>query len=430
VDLLIKGARVVDPAKRIDKKLDILIENGKISKLAPKISLKKSNVKIIEAAGKVVTPGIIDMHTHLREPGREDEETIATGTRAAAAGGITSVVCMPNTQPVIDNQAEIELILTKAQQEGLVNVFPVGAITKGSLGEELSPIGELREAGAVAISDDGKPVINSQIMRRVLEYAKMFKLTVISHCEDLNLSAEGVMNEGYNSTILGLRGIPKEAEEIMVARDIKLAEMTGGHLHIAHVSTAGSVDLVRKAKRKNIKVTAETCPHYFTLSDDAVSTFDTNTKINPPLRTKEDIRAIKAGLKDGTIDCIATDHAPHLDTEKNQEYDLAPFGIIGLETLLPLIITELVNNKVLTLSEAIRKITINPAKILNLNKGTLAPGSDADITIIDLNLQKTVSDFESKSKNSPFTGRLLKGFPIITLVKGRIVMQNGKIIEN
>lgn len=429
MDLIVKDGRIIDPAKRINKKLDLLIENGKISKLSPKIIPKKSNVKIIDAAGKVVVPGIIDMHTHLREPGREDEETIATGTRAAAAGGVTSVVCMPNTQPVIDNQAQIELILTKAQQEGLVNVFPVGTITKGSLGEELAPIGELQRAGAVAISDDGKSVMNSQIMRRVLEYAKMFNLTVISHCEDLNLSANGVMNEGYNSTILGLRGIPKEAEEIMVARDIKLAEMTGGHLHIAHVSTAGSVDLIRKAKRKNIKVTAETCPHYFTLSDEAVSAFDTNTKINPPLRTKEDIKAIKEGLKDGTIDCIVTDHAPHLDTEKNQEYDLAPFGIIGLETLIPLIITELVDKKVLSLSEAIRKITINPAKILNLKKGTLAPGTEADLTIIDLNLERTIATFESKSNNSPFIGRKLKGFAVATIVKGRIVMQDGKIIE-
>ncbi len=429
MDLLIKGARVIDPAEKIDRKIDILIENGKIVKLSSKIILKRSNVKIIDAQGKVVVPGIIDMHTHLREPGREDEETIATGTRAAAVGGITSVVCMPNTQPVIDNQAQIELILNKVQKEGLINVFSVGAITKGMLGEELSPIGELQKAGAVAISDDGLPVMNSQIMRRALEYAKIFNLPVISHCEDLDLSSDGVMNEGYNSTILGLRGIPKEAEEIMVARDIKLTEMSGGHLHIAHVSTAGSVDLIRKAKKQKISVSCETCPHYFTLSDEVVSNFDANTKINPPLRTSKDIKAIKEGIKDGTIDCIASDHAPHLDTEKNQEYELAPFGIIGLETLIPLTITELVEKNVLSLPEAIEKITINPAKILNLNKGTLALGSDADLTIIDLNLEKTITHFTSKSKNSPFIGRKLKGFAVLTMVKGKIVMQNGEILD-
>ncbi len=427
MNLLVKGARVIDPSKKLDKKIDILIENGKIAKLSQNILSKKANVKVIDAKGKVVIPGIIDMHTHLREPGREDEETIATGTRAAAAGGVTSVVCMPNTQPVIDNQAQVELILNKAQKEGLVNVFVVGAITKASKGEELAPIGELQRAGAVAISDDGNPVMNSQIMRRALEYSKMFKLPVISHCEDLDLSKDGVMNEGYNSTILGLRGIPTESEEIMIARDIKLAQMTGGYLHIAHVSSKDSVNLIRKAKKQKIKVSCETCPHYFTLSDDAVVTFDTNTKIKPPLRTKEDIRAIKQGIKDGTIDCIATDHAPHLDMEKNQEYELAPFGIIGLETLVPLIITELVDKKVLSLPEAIKKVTINPARVLNLKKGTLSVGSNADLTIIDLNLEKTISTFMSKSKNSPFIGRKLKGFAILTMVNGKIAMQDGKI---
>ena len=427
MNLLVKGARVIDPSKKLDKKIDILIENGKIAKLSQNILSKKANVKVIDAKGKVVIPGIIDMHTHLREPGREDEETIATGTRAAAAGGVTSVVCMPNTQPVIDNQAQVELILNKAQKEGLVNVFVVGAITKASKGEELAPIGELQRAGAVAISDDGNPVMNSQIMRRALEYSKMFKLPVISHCEDLDLSKDGVMNEGYNSTILGLRGIPTESEEIMIARDIKLAQMTGGYLHIAHVSSKDSVNLIRKAKKQKIKVSCETCPHYFTLSDDAVVTFDTNTKIKPPLRTKEDIRAIKQGIKDGTIDCIATDHAPHLDMEKNQEYELAPFGIIGLETLVPLIITELVDKKVLSLPEAIKKVTINPARVLNLKKGTLSVGSNADLTIIDLNLEKTISTFMSKSKNSPFIGKKLKGFAILTMVNGKIVMQDGKI---
>ncbi|MDD5492738.1 MAG: dihydroorotase, partial [bacterium] len=378
--ILIKGGRVIDPANRIDAQKDIYIEEGVIKKVGSNIKVNKPNVKVIDARGKVVTPGLIDMHTHLREPGREDEETIASGTRAACKGGFTSICCMPNTQPVTDNQAQVELILSKAQKEGWVNVYPIGAITKGLQGEEMSPIGELKKAGVAGITDDGKTVYNSLIMRRALEYSKMFKLPVISHCEDTDLSAEGLINEGYISTILGMRGIPRQAEEVIVSRDIQLAEMTGGHLHIAHVSTEGSVGMIRRAKRMNIKITAETAPHYFTLTDEAVKTYNTNTKMNPPLRTKKDVQAIKHGLQDGTIDCIASDHAPHLEDEKNQEYELAPFGIIGLETMLPLIITELVDKKVLTLREAIKKLTVNPARILGLNKGTLSPGADADIT--------------------------------------------------
>ena len=427
--ILIKGGRVVDPANRIDAPKDIYIEEGVIKKVSAGIKLNKPNVKVIDATGKIVVPGLIDMHTHLREPGREDEETIDSGTRAACKGGFTSICCMPNTQPVIDNQAQVEFIRAKAQKEGWVNVYPVGAITKGIAGEELSPIGELKKAGVVGITDDGEPVANSMIMRRALEYSKMFKLPVISHCEDKNLSVDGLINEGYVSTILGLRGIPRQAEEIIVSRDIMLAAMTGGFLHIAHVSTAGSVDMIRRAKRMNIKISAETAPHYFTLTDEAVKAYNTNTKMNPPLRTKNDVKAIKQGLKDGTIDCIACDHAPHLDEEKNQEYELAPFGIIGLETSLSLILTELVGKKILTLREAIKKITVNPARILGLNKGTLSPGADADITIIDPKLTRKITSFESQSKNSPFLGQTLKGFAVYTIVGGRISLAEGELVS-
>lgn len=433
--LLIKGGRVIDPASKVDKIADILIENTKIASIgkisgtrdevhpAPNLMRGKRDTRVIDARGKIVIPGLIDMHTHLREPGHEEEETIATGTQAAAKGGITTVCCMPNTHPVIDNQTTVEFILLKAKNEGKVNVLPVGAITKGSLGEELSEIGELKKAGVVAISDDGEAVMNSLIMRRALEYAKMFDLPVISHCEDKNLSKDGVMNEGYISTILGLRGIPKEAEEVMVARDIILAELTGGHLHIAHISTAGSVELIRQAKKRGIKVTCETAPQYFTLTEETVSQFDTNTKVNPPLRTKLDLEAIKEGLKDGTIDCIATDHAPHTEEEKNKEYDLAPFGIIGLETLFSLIITELVNKKILSLIEAIAKVTVNPARILGLNYGELKVGFPADITIVDLNKKWKIKNFVSKSKNSPFLGWQVEGMVATTIVNGKIVYE-------
>ncbi|GHT51431.1 dihydroorotase [Endomicrobiia bacterium] len=419
--LQIKNIRIVDPSQKKDSVGNVFIENGKIvSKLSGNVD------KEIDGRGKIAVPGLIDVHSHLREPGQEDKETIYTGTRSAAKGGITTVFCMPNTKPVIDNAPAAEFILLKAQKEGLVNVLPIGCATKGSEGMELSEIGVLKKAGVVAISDDGLPISNSQIMRRALEYTKMFKLPVISHSEDKELSKNGVMNEGKNSTILGLRGIPRQAEEVMVSRDIMLAELTGGYLHIAHVSTAGSVGLVRQAKEKGIKVTAETCPHYFTLTDDIVKVYDANTKMNPPLREQKDVDAIKQGLADGTIDCIATDHAPHIQEEKSREFDLAPFGIIGFETALSLILNELVDKGVLSLSDAIAKMTLNPAKIFNLTaRGSLKEGSIADITIID---QKYSYKFEeesivSKSKNSPFVGRKFNGGAVMTIVAGNVVWQ-------
>lgn len=431
--LVIRNGRVVDPKNKIDKKVDILIENGKIMKIGESSKFRPGDVSrstiTIDATGKVVTPGLLDMHTHLREPGREDEETIASGTRAAAQGGFTSICCMSNTQPVVDSVSGVKFILTTASQEGVVNVYPIGSITKGRKGEELAEIGKMRIAGIVGISDDGKPVMNAQIMRRALEYAKMFNLPVISHCEDLNLSTGGVMNEGFTSTVLGLKGIPRQAEEIMVARDIALAELTSGKLHLAHITTRRSVELIRQAKKKRIKVTCETAPHYFSLSEEEVQGYDTNTKINPPLRTKDDIEALCEGLADDTIDCIVSDHAPHLDVEKDLEYNTAPFGIIGLETTLPLILTNLVSKKILNLNQAIAKLTVNPANILGLEKGSLSIGSDADLTIIDLNLKKKIgNEFTSQSKNSPFIGMELKGFPVATIVGGKVVMKDGKLV--
>ena len=424
MNLLIKNGRVIDPVSKLDGIMDVVIEKGKIKRLGK--GVKPGNHKVIEARGKVIVPGLIDMHTHLREPGREDEETILSGSEAAARGGFSSVCVMPNTSPVIDKEGIVEFIFSRSRQAALVDVYPIGAVTAGGNGTQLAEMGELKRAGVIALSDDGNPVKNSYLMRQALEYSKMFDIPIISHCEDPDLAADGVMNEGYVSTLLGLRGIPSLAEESMVSRDISLAELTGGRLHIAHLSCAGSVSLIKQAKKKGIRVTAETAPHYFTLTDEEVRTFDTNYKMNPPLRTQKDIEAIKKGLADGTIDVIATDHAPHSEQEKDVEFDNAPFGITGLETSLGLTLQELVRGKVLTINQLVEKMAVNPARILGLNKGSLAVGYDADITIIDLEREWIVKekDFKSKSKNSPFIGRKLKGMAVLTISRGKIVYES------
>ncbi len=425
--ILIEGGRVIDPANKVDDVLDVLIEDGRIAAVGPKHSARDAAPpdRVLEARGKVVCPGFVDLHVHLREPGREDKETIATGTRAAARGGFTSVCCMPNTHPVNDNQSVTEFILDRAKREGSVNVFPVGAITKGQQGEELAEIGELVRAGCVAISDDGRPVMNAEIMRRALEYASMFGVPVIQHAEDLHLTGKGVMHEGLVSTELGMRGIPAASEAIIVARDILLAELTGSHYHVAHITTAEALRLVRDAKGKGLRVTCEVCPHHFALTDEAVRTFSTNAKMSPPLRSARHLEALKVGLRDGTIDAIATDHAPHTIQEKEQEFDYAPNGIIGLETAFGLTMTMLVEGEVLTLSQAIARLTCEPARIFNLPKGTLSVGADADVTILDPAREWVVDvrRFASKSRNSPFHGWKLRGEVLATIVGGKVVWE-------
>jgi dihydroorotase len=426
--ILIKGGHVIDPG-RMNGPADVLIDNGRIAAVGPSLlkSVKKdaSAWTVIDATGKLVLPGFVDLHVHLREPGFEYKETIETGTASAAAGGFTSVCCMPNTNPVNDNQAITEFILEQARLAGHARVFPIGAITKGSEGKELAEIGELRRAGCAAISDDGRPVMNSQVMRRAMEYARAFDLPVIDHCEDLYLSEGGCMNEGIVSTQLGLQGIPAAAEDVMVARDLALAQLTGARLHLAHVSTAASVRMVREAKDRGICVTAEACPHHFALTEEAVRRFNTQAKMNPPLRTWEDVLAIKEGLRDGTIDVIATDHAPHASQEKQQEFEAAPNGIVGLETALPLTLA-LVEEGLLSLEEAVAKLASNPARAFGLAKGTLAVGMDADVVIVDQHENWVVDParFRSKSRNTPFTGWKVKGRVLKTLVGGRVVYES------
>jgi dihydroorotase len=425
--LLLTGARIIDPAQNIDSRLDIFLKDGKIAKIGTNLSksIKSKDseeiTKIIDLAGMILVPGLIDMHTHLREPGFEYKETIASGAAAAVAGGFTSIACMPNTSPINDNRSITEFIKRKAIDAALANVYPVGAISKDSAGSQLTEFWDLKEAGIVALSDDGKPVMNPALMRRAMEYAYSLQLPVISHCEDTNLSANGLMNEGYYSTILGLNGIPSIAEEAMVARDILIAEFTKTSVHIAHVSTAGSVRLIRDAKERGLKVTAETAPHYFTLTDESLQGYDTNFKINPPLRSEQDIEAIKEGLSDGTIDVIACDHAPHGRTDKEVEFEYAANGISGLETSLSLSLN-LISSKTLTWPELIARMSVNPARILNLPKGTLEVGADADITVIDPLLKWTVDvqAFRSRGKNSPFNGRQMQGKAILTIVGGEI----------
>lgn len=420
MNILIKNGYVIDPAQNIADHKDIYVKGRRIEGMYP-AGKGPSADKIIDASGHIVVPGLVDMHTHLREPGFEYKETIHTGTMAAAKGGFTTVCCMPNTHPVNDTIAVTEYINEKARKEGACSVYPVGAITKGQKSEELTELEALLKAGCIAFSDDGHPVTNSLIMRRALEYSKIFNVPVISHCEDLKLSEGGVMNEGFVSTIVGLNGIPKAAEETMVARDLSLCELTGGRLHIAHVSTKGSVALIREAKSRGINVTAETCPHYFSLTDEAVISYDANLKVNPPVRTAEDVEAIKEGLKDGTIDVIATDHAPHHADEKNVEFDAAAFGISGLETAFSLSL-QLVDQGILDLKQLIRIMTITPSKIMNINKGSLSADADADIAIIntDKTFKVDSSKFLSKGKNSPFHKWPLKGTVEKTVSMGRL----------
>lgn len=422
MSILIKGGCLIDTKAKSGEINDILIEGGKISLIGKDLRPGPDCERLIDATRKVVIPGLIDMHTHAREPGYEYKEDIRSVSEAAATGGFTTICSMPNTNPVNDNRAVTEFIRSRAKEAGIVNLLPIGAITKGSQGVELAEIGELFDAGCFAISDDGRPVINSEVMRRGMEYARAFNMLVISHCEDANLSAGGVMNEGIVSTRLGLHGIPSIAEEVMVARDIALAEYTGCRLHLAHISTAGSVRIINEAKSRGLAVTAETAPHYFALTEDAVEGYDPNTKVNPPLRTSSDLAAIREGLRNGTIDLIATDHAPHAVEEKELEFDTAPFGIAGLETALSLTLG-LVEDSLFSLEEAISRLTISPARVIGIDKGYLAVGADADIAIIDLDDRWVVDParFKSKGRNSPFAGWKVKGSVFMTIMNGRIV---------
>jgi dihydroorotase len=425
VNLILRQGRLIDSVRNLDQVVDIVVRDGCVTAIEPRLDVGAERFRgyeVLDLSGQWIVPGLIDMHVHLREPGEEYKETIASGTRAAVAGGFTAVACMPNTQPVNDCAAITAFIRNRAAEQGVCRVYPVGAISKGLAGEVLAEFGDLHAAGAVAVSDDGRPVMNSQLMRRALEYARIFDLVVISHAEDLNLSRGGLMNEGPVATSHGLPGIPAAAEEVMVARDLLLAELTRGRLHLAHVSTAGSVRMIRAAKERGVAVTAETAPHYFTLTEDDATGFNTLYKMNPPLRRTADVRAIREGLADGTIDVVATDHAPHSLLEKDTEFNLAANGIIGLESALPLIL-DLVWTGVLTPLQAMAKITCNPAEILGLSGGTLGSDVPADITVIDPDAEYVLDceTFQSKSRNCPFHGRAMRGQVSLTLVGGEIM---------
>lgn len=420
--LLIKNGRVVDPASSTDETLDILIDKGKIVDLKAKIEMEVP--KTIDATRLVVAPGFIDMHAHLREPGQEEKETIHTASLAAAKGGFTSICAMANTDPVNDNRGVTEYILSEAKKSAVVNIFPIAAVSRGLRGEELTDMADLLSAGAIAFSDDGHPVENSRLMRRALEYSKFLNILIIEHCEDRNLSEEGVMHEGHYSYLLGLRGIPASSEEIMVARDIILAEKADARIHIAHLSVQGAIHSLREAKKKKIKVTAEATPHHLVLTDSSLESYDTNLKVNPPLRGKEDVQALIEAVQEGVVDVLSTDHAPHTPEEKDVEFDKAPFGIAGLETAVSLILDRLVNKNILPLRKFIEMISTKPALILGLqNKGKISVGSDADLTILNLHKEiiVDVNAFKSKSRNNPFHAWKLKGTPQMTIVGGKIV---------
>lgn len=413
---------MIDPSQGFDDAADLLVVDGKVATLAPNLAAPEG-AEVVDVGGRVVAPGLVDLHAHLREPGREDAETVASGAQAAAAGGFTAVCAMPNTDPVTDNQAAVGFIVKQGAAVGAARVYPIGAISLGQRGERLAEFGELVGAGAVAVSDDGHPVVSSHLMRTALEYASSFGIPVADHCEDPALAAAGVMHEGIVSTKLGLKGIPAAAEEIMVARDILLAELTGGHVHLCHISTRGSVDLIRRAKERHVNVTAEATPHHFSLSHDACAEYDTDAKMNPPLREPEDVARICEGLADGTIDVVATDHAPHHYEDKEREFDDAPFGVVGLETALALGITRLVQPGYLSLNRLVARMSTEPARIFHLPGGTLERGAPADIVVFDPDARWIVepSAFVSKSRNTPFGGWQLRGRVERTYVGGRLV---------
>ena len=422
MSLLIENGRVVDPAQQLDRIANLLVVDGKIASLDPSADKIPADVERVDASGKIVTPGLVDMHVHLREPGYEEAETVATGSLAALAGGFTSIACPPNTNPPIDTQANVSLIRELAASARHCNVYPMCCISKGRKGEELAELGVLFESGAIACSDDGSSVEDAELMRRALEYCKMFDKAVLCHEESAPLAKGGVMHEGRVSNLLGLRGIPAVAEDIMVTRDIALAESVGARLHIMHVSSAGAIASIRRAKERGVKVTAEVTPHHLTLTADELRSFDSNFKMNPPLRSEHHVQACLEALVDGTIDVIATDHAPHSEEKKNREIDVAPFGIIGLESALPLMIEKLVVSGLLSWSQLVEKMSLNPSRILGLDKGTLLIGRDADITIIDPALEWvfTTSELHSKSANSPYLGRKMTGRAVMTIVGGEI----------
>jgi dihydroorotase len=424
--ILIKGGHLIDPANKKNGHFDLLINKGKIEAVEPKGKIADiSSGEIIDAKGAIVAPGFCDMHVHFREPGHEYKETIKTGSNSAAAGGFTTVAVMPNTSPVNDSRSVTEFILSQAKETSNINILPIGAITKGLKGEILSDMGELKEAGCIGYSDDGRPVSNSEIMRRALEYSKMFDLPCIQHSEVLELTQDGSMNEGIVSTELGLKGMPTEAEDIMVHRDICLLPKTGGRLHVAHISSGGSVDLVRQAKAKGLPVTCEVAPHHFTLTHDACRDYDTNAKMSPPLRAQSDLEMIKEGMSDGTIDIIATDHAPHDRVDKQVEFSKACFGIVGLETALPLTL-KMVDEKIISLEKAIDMLTYQPNQLFKLDKGTLSIGKAADITLFDEKMEYTInpSQFKSRSKNSPYKGWKVKGKVLRTMVNGKTIFKS------
>jgi dihydroorotase len=422
--ILIRGGRVVDPSRGQDEVADVYLLEGRVEGVGRNLGTP-DGAMVVDARGQVVAPGLIDLHVHLREPGQEDIETVASGAMAAAAGGFSAVCAMPNTDPVCDNQGVVGFVKAQAQRAGKARVYPIGAVSLGQQGQQLAEFGELVGAGAVAVSDDGKPVASSHLMRTALEYARTFGIPVADHCEEPTLSAGGVMHEGTVSTRLGLKGIPAAAEEIMVARDILLAELTGGHVHLCHMSTRGSVDLIRRGKERGVRVTAEACPHHFTLTHEACAGYDTNAKMNPPLREDADREAIRQALKDGTLDVIVTDHAPHHYDAKEREFDDAPNGIIGLETSLGLALTELVRGGILSLTDLVARMSTTPARLFRLPGGTLAPGSPADVVVFDPDVEWTVrpEEFYSRSRNTPFAGRRLFGRANTTIVRGQVVFQ-------